>query len=153
MQDGNIRDLYNRKECFKSLYALPWEIVLYIDLFHSETDGNAKHYFSHERVWKRLHGAILLEKLRMALLLKQFLAIYIYLSMALQPFVGPWPLFSFLIYTQSVRLLGRVISPSQGRYLNTEQHKHRINAHRYPSLERDSNPRPQRSNGRRQFMP
>jgi hypothetical protein len=33
---------------------------------------------------------------------------------------------SFLIYTQSVQPLGRGISPSQGRYLHTEQHKHRI---------------------------
>jgi hypothetical protein len=32
--------------------------------------------------------------------------------------------FSFWIYTQSVGLLGRVIGPSQGRYLNTGQHKH-----------------------------
>jgi hypothetical protein len=38
--------------------------------------------------------------------------------------------FSLLIYPQSIGLLGRVISPSQGRYLDTEQHKHRINAHR-----------------------
>jgi hypothetical protein len=37
--------------------------------------------------------------------------------------------FRFLIYTQSAGLLGRGISPSQGRYLYTEQHKHRINAH------------------------
>jgi hypothetical protein len=44
-------------------------------------------------------------------------------------FVGPWPLFQFLNPTQSVELLGRGISPSQGRYLHTEQHKHRINAH------------------------
>jgi hypothetical protein len=37
------------------------------------------------------------------------------LSMALQPFVGPWPLFQFLdLFTQSVGLLGRGISPSQG---------------------------------------
>jgi hypothetical protein len=40
--------------------------------------------------------------------------------------------FSFLMYTQSVGLLGRGISPSQGRYLHTEQHRHRINAHRHP---------------------
>jgi hypothetical protein len=41
--------------------------------------------------------------------------------MALQPFVGPWPLFQFLdLFTQSVGLLGRGISPSQGRYLHTE---------------------------------
>jgi hypothetical protein len=42
---------------------------------------------------------------------------------------GPSPLFSFLIYTQSVGLLGRVTSPSQGRYLHTGQHEQRINAH------------------------
>jgi hypothetical protein len=45
----------------------------------------------------------------------------IYLSMALQPFVGPWPLFQFLdLFTQTAGLLGRVISPLQGRYLHTE---------------------------------
>jgi hypothetical protein len=31
---------------------------------------------------------------------------------------GPWTLFSFLIYSQSVGFLGRVISSSQGLYLN-----------------------------------
>jgi hypothetical protein len=40
------------------------------------------------------------------------------------------------------------ISPSQSRYLHTEQHK----AHRQPCLEWDSNPRSQRSSERRQFM-
>jgi hypothetical protein len=40
------------------------------------------------------------------------------------PFVGPWPLFQFLdLFTQSVALLGRGISPSQGRYLHIGQHK------------------------------
>jgi hypothetical protein len=50
----------------------------------------------------------------------------------IQPFVGPWPRLQFrnlFFSTQAVGLLGRVISRSQGRYLNTEQHKHRINAH------------------------
>jgi hypothetical protein len=37
--------------------------------------------------------------------------------------------FSFLIYTQPVGLLGRWINQSQGCYLHTEQHEHRINAH------------------------
>jgi hypothetical protein len=37
--------------------------------------------------------------------------------------------FSFLIHTQSVGLLGRGISPSQGRYLHTEEHKHRKKTH------------------------
>jgi hypothetical protein len=49
--------------------------------------------------------------------------------------------FSFLIYTQSVGLLRRGISPSQSHYLHTEQHKHRIKAQRRPCLEWDSNPR------------
>jgi hypothetical protein len=34
--------------------------------------------------------------------------------------------FSLWIYTQSVGLLGRVIGPSQGLYINTGQHKNRI---------------------------
>jgi hypothetical protein len=52
------------------------------------------------------------------------------LCMALQPFVGPWPLFQFIdLFTQSVGLLGWKISPPQGRYLHTKEYKHRINAH------------------------
>jgi hypothetical protein len=34
---------------------------------------------------------------------------------------------SVIIFTETVGLLGLVISPSQGRYLPTGQHKHRIN--------------------------
>jgi hypothetical protein len=39
----------------------------------------------------------------------------------------------------------------QGRYLHTEQHKYRINAHSHPCLKWDSNSRAQCSNGRRRF--
>jgi hypothetical protein len=42
-------------------------------------------------------------------------------SMALKPFLWPWPLSVSWSFTQSVRLLGRRISPSHGRYLHTEQ--------------------------------
>jgi hypothetical protein len=56
-------------------------------------------------------------------------------------------------YTQSIGLLGQGISPSQGRYLHIEQHKHRINAYTHPYLEWDSNPRSQCSCERRHFMP
>jgi hypothetical protein len=51
--------------------------------------------------------------------------------------VAPQPLCWALAasYTQSVGLLGRGISQSQGMYLHTEQHKRRINAHRHPCLE------------------
>jgi hypothetical protein len=46
------------------------------------------------------------------------------------PLLGPGFFFSFVMFfTQSVGLLGRVISPSQGRYLHTGQHKHRIHVH------------------------
>jgi hypothetical protein len=44
--------------------------------------------------------------------------------------LGPDLFFSFVIFfTQTVELLGRLISPSQGSYLHRVQHKHRINAH------------------------
>jgi hypothetical protein len=57
-------------------------------------------------------------------------------------------------FSQTVGLLGRVISPSQGLYLNTGQHKDRINGYtKYPCLEWDSNPRSQRPSERRQFIP
>jgi hypothetical protein len=61
--------------------------------------------------------------------------------------------FQFLDLRQSVGLLGRGISPSQGCYLHTGQHRHRINAHKHPYLEWDSNPRYQCLTGRRQFIP
>jgi hypothetical protein len=52
----------------------------------------------------------------------------IFSSLALQP---SWALASdFSVswsFLQTVGLLGRVISLSQGLYLNTGQHKHRIN--------------------------
>jgi hypothetical protein len=57
---------------------------------------------------------------------------FIHSSITLHPSLGPGLFFSFVImFTQSVGLLGRVIIPSQGRYLHTGQHKHRINAHIY----------------------
>jgi hypothetical protein len=67
----------------------------------------------------------------MALCLNKHTEIFIYIW--LYSPCGPWSFFSFLIYTQSVGLLGREISPTQGCYL------HR--AHRHICLEWDSNPR------------
>jgi hypothetical protein len=58
--------------------------------------------------------------------LSLFLSIYVWLY---SPLLNLGRFFSFLIYTQSVGLLERGISPSQGRYLHTGQHKQRINAH------------------------
>jgi hypothetical protein len=46
------------------------------------------------------------------------------------PLLGPGLIFSLAaFFTQTVGLLGQEISPSQGRYLHTGRHKHRINAH------------------------
>ncbi|PNF21173.1 hypothetical protein B7P43_G05122 [Cryptotermes secundus] len=52
-----------------------------------------------------------------------------------------------------VGLLGRVISSSQGVYLNIGQHKHRLNTYthtKHRCLVWDSNPRSERG---RQFIP
>jgi hypothetical protein len=46
------------------------------------------------------------------------------------PLLGPGLYLIFVIFfTQTVGLLGRVLSPSQGRYLHTGQLKHRVKAH------------------------
>jgi hypothetical protein len=60
----------------------------------------------------------------------------------------PQPLFQFLnLYTVSR-------TPWTGdQAVARPLPKHRIKANRHPCLERDSNPRSQRSSGRRQFMP
>jgi hypothetical protein len=51
-------------------------------------------------------------------------------SKAFQSHSGPRPHIQFRNhFSQTVGFLGRVISPSQGRYLNTGQHKQRINAY------------------------
>jgi hypothetical protein len=55
-----------------------------------------------------------------------------FLLLPLWSIANPWNdlfHFRFLILRQSVGLSGRRISPSQGRYLYTEQDTHRINAH------------------------
>jgi hypothetical protein len=74
-------------------------------------------------------------------------------SIALQPL---WPLATFsssLIYTQLVGHLGRVFTPSQGRYLHTGQHKQNKRTYIYPDLKWDSNSRSQLSRERRLFTP
>jgi hypothetical protein len=55
-----------------------------------------------------------------------FIYLYIYGSTAL---VDLGRFFSFLTYTQSLGMFGWGISPLQGRYLHTEQHKHRKKTH------------------------
>jgi hypothetical protein len=86
-----------------------------------------------------------------------YLSIYlssVYLVyMALQSFVGPWPLFQFLNLHTLGSTSWKRVSPLYGRYLYREHHKHRINAHRHIFFEWDSNPWSQRSSERRQFTP
>jgi hypothetical protein len=57
---------------------------------------------------------------------------FYFFPMALPAHSGTRPYIKFRNhFSQTVGLLGRVISPSQGRYLNTGQHKHRINTYTY----------------------
>jgi hypothetical protein len=51
-------------------------------------------------------------------------------SVIYNSFINGSTALSFVIFfTQTIGLFGRMISPSQGRYLHTGEHKHRINAH------------------------
>jgi hypothetical protein len=69
----------------------------------------------------------------------------LYLSVALQPFVGPWSPMKFLnLFAQSVGFLGRGINPSQGCYLHRTIQTQNKRTHTHPCLEWDSNPRSQR---------
>jgi hypothetical protein len=79
-----------------------------------------------------------------------YLSIYLWLYSTLS---GLGRFFNFLIFTQSVGYPEQGTSPTQGCYLYTGQHKHRINAHRHPCLKWNSNPRSQCFSGRRWFMP
>jgi hypothetical protein len=75
------------------------------------------------------------------------------LSVAIQPYVGPWPLFSSLIFYTVSRTPWTVDQPvARSLPAHTGQHKHSINAHWHPCLKRDSNPRSQNLSGRRQYM-
>jgi hypothetical protein len=79
-----------------------------------------------------------------------------FFSMTLPAQSGPWPLTEFRNhFSQTAGFLGRLISSSQGRYLhagniNTEQ-THTHTKHLF--LQWGWNPRSQRPNERRQFMP
>jgi hypothetical protein len=64
------------------------------------------------------------------------------------PFLGPWPLFSFLIF-YTIGMTPWTGDQPVARPLPT----HRTNAHRHPCLECDSNPRSQCLSARRRFIP
>jgi hypothetical protein len=79
-------------------------------------------------------------------------SIYLSIFPSLFSLCEPWSFFSFLISTESVGLLGRRISPSQGCYLNTGQCKrqNKRTQYRHACFEWDSNPRSQCLRGRSQ---
>jgi hypothetical protein len=63
-------------------------------------------------------------------LLLPYIHIYFFFQRLFQPIQGPGLLFSsVIIFSQTVGLLGRVIRPSQGRYLNTGEHKQNKRIH------------------------
>jgi hypothetical protein len=110
------------------------------------------------RLWFHLNAANLSgQKLKVMLscawiIKHQSIRTYLFIYLWLYSPCGPWPLFQFLnLYTVN-RISWTGIRPPQGRYLHTEQHKHRIKAHKQSCLEWDSNPRSQSSSGRRWFM-
>jgi hypothetical protein len=77
-------------------------------------------------IWRYKH----MSSFYLLTLLFLLLSIFFFFNCFFQPIQGPGLLFSsVIILSQTVGLLGRVISPSQGCYLNTGQHKHRINAY------------------------
>jgi hypothetical protein len=80
---------------------------------------------------------------------------FIHSSMALRPFVGPWPLLQFrnLFYTDSRTpwTSDQPVARPLPTHRTTQTQNKRI--HSNPCLEWDSNPRSQRSSERRQFMP
>jgi hypothetical protein len=63
---------------------------------------------------------------------KEYLSIHPSIHGSADLFVGPWPLFSFLNFYTVGRTPWTGIIPSQGRYLHTKQHKHRIDIHKHP---------------------
>jgi hypothetical protein len=74
---------------------------------------------------------------------------------SLLPYWSTGLITQFLDLSQAVGLLGRVISSSQGLYLNTGQHTHRkTRTHiKYPCPRRYSNPQSRSLSDRRLFMP
>jgi hypothetical protein len=94
-------------------YNLSWHLPGWLRKFTTECVKMAGRWAE----WILLTSDTIINITKNALIFELYLSIY--LSMALQSF------FSFLI-------LGRGISQAKGRYLHTEQHKHRINAQRHP---------------------
>jgi hypothetical protein len=75
------------------------------------------------------------------------------ITTTLEPLVGPWPLLQFRNHFYADSRTPWPSDQTVTRPLPKQRTTNRINAHRYPCPEWDSNPRSQCSNERRQFMP
>jgi hypothetical protein len=91
---------------------------------------------------------------------RHWLHLSLFFPLALSPNSGPgvppynFPFhFSLLDLRQSVGLLGRMISLSQGLYLYTNTEKRTYTNTKHPCLQWDSNPRTRLPSERRQYMP
>jgi hypothetical protein len=81
------------------------------------------YYYYYYYFFRIVGGGVRLRSASAVISRSRSLSLSLSLSMTLQPF-GPRAAFSVSSsYTQLVGLLGRGISPSQDRYLHTEQHK------------------------------
>jgi hypothetical protein len=80
---------------------------------------------------------------------------YVSFTTALQPFVGPWQIFSFLILCTVGKTPWTgdqpVARPLSAHRITQIQNKR--TQYRHPCLQWDSNPRSQRSSERRHFLP
>jgi hypothetical protein len=98
---------------------------------------------------RTLHYHLILRNVGFSLNYMLLLLIHSFINSYTALLLCPSVFFGFVnLFTQTVWLLGRAISPSQGRYLHKRQHKHRKNAHTDThAFEWDLNPRSQRSSG------
>jgi hypothetical protein len=81
----------------------------------------------HQVVHQYIHQSMLNCSAKMDTFIEKLVHSFIHSQWLYSPLLCPGLFFSFVIFfTQTVGLLGRVISQSQGRNLHAEQRKHRI---------------------------
>jgi hypothetical protein len=117
------------------LFCFKFYINLYITLLSIKPVKRTRHFCVHETnkndysgkydLWTNKSLWTLCSKVMSNLLYYSFIHQWFY-----SPLLCPGLVFSFVIFfTQSVGLLGRGISPSQGRHLHTRTTTQRINEH------------------------
>jgi hypothetical protein len=120
------------------LISLSLSLSLHATNVHFECQLNI-HIIRHQTEWPIYVYLPLYLSTFLSIYLSIYLYIYIYIHLWL--YRSLWTSAAFAVfYTQSVGLLGRRFSPPQGRYLHTEQHIQKVNEHRHPFVECDSNP-------------